>query len=291
MSDGTLKTGIAGTDREHCSELAMLPGSLFEFTSRFLPVAGLESLLAVYALKQAVGTIPDIPVDDAVKWAKLKWWSEEFAANPESPSRHPVLRVLWLSGARRQIDNALLQTLIRDALIQIDIAPDSDETAMFERLAELGTTEIRLELALENAEIGKQSLNYLGAATRLYREISGFGNNLKFATRRIPLSILAKYNVSVAQLEQQLRPPELSKIIEQFAADALEWFSKGLSGLEIISMNGASAGACTHLQLRWAMEKRRLAVIRKDVSGFLDTGKCYGPADAWFAWRFLRRLN
>ena len=103
--------GISPAEFDQCSELALLPGSLFEFTSRFLPTDQLPPLMALYALEQAVLTIPYTPVDESVKWAKLKWWSEEFSADPASSGRHPVLRALWQSGARSYLDVALLQQL------------------------------------------------------------------------------------------------------------------------------------------------------------------------------------
>ena len=101
-------TEVTSVEFDHCRELAMPPGSLFEFTSRFLQNDQLELLLPLYALKQAICTIPYTSVDDTVKWAKLKWWSEELLADPDSPSRHPVLRAMWQSGARAQISNAVL---------------------------------------------------------------------------------------------------------------------------------------------------------------------------------------
>ena len=112
---------------DHCRELALLPGSVFEFTSRFLPAGKLEPLLALYALMQTIGSIPYGPADDSVKWAKLKWWSEEIVADPSESLRHPVLRALWLSGSRENLSNALLLRLVGDAISQIDAAPDGDE--------------------------------------------------------------------------------------------------------------------------------------------------------------------
>ena len=265
----------------------MSPGSLFEFTSRFLQAGQLKPLLALYALKQAICTIPQTSVDDAVKWAKLKWWSEELLADPDSPSRHPVLRALWISGARAQLNNTLLLGLISDVLTQIDAPPDSDENAMFDRFSVSGVTEIQMELALDNAEIEPHNLRFLAAASSLFRTISSFAPNQRTETERLPLNILAKYKVNATQLEQNLQPDEFPQIVAQLAGLGLGWFASGLSGLKISS----EAGACTHLQLRWAMETRRLQVIRKDASGFIDTGKRYGPTDAWFAWRFLRRLK
>jgi phytoene/squalene synthetase len=272
---------------DHCRELALLPGSVFEFTSRFTPARKLEPLLALYALRQAICTIPQSPVDDAIKWAKLKWWSEEIIAEPDASSRHPVLRALWLSGARVQLGNALLLRLIGDALSEVDIVPDADEDGLFERLAALGATEILLELALDDAEIDSQSLDFLGAATDSFRLISSLSGNRLSGVARLPLSLLAKYNVSSEQLEQESHTTELSQIIEQLAENALDWYSKGLAGLS----SNRKAQAFTHLQLRLAMENRRLNVIRQDARGFLEAGKNFGPADAWFAWRFLRKLR
>ena len=150
---------------------------------------------------------------------------------------------------------------------------------------------------------GDENLHFLAAATRLFRLISSFGGNYRLETESLPLNILAQHNVTAAQLEQKLHPAGLEQIIKQLSGDALDWFSKGLSGLKVFSESESKTVACPHLQLRWALEKRRLAgivghvfetqeaVIENDVSGFLDAGKNYGPADAWFAWRFLRGLK
>ena len=81
---------VPAVELEHCRELALVPGSVFEFTSRFLPRSGFEPLLAKYALKQAVGSIPKGSADDSVKWAKLKWWSEELVADPEKVIREMI---------------------------------------------------------------------------------------------------------------------------------------------------------------------------------------------------------
>jgi len=272
---------------DHCRELALIPGSVFEFTSRFVPAGKLEPLLALYAVRQAVSTIPQSPVDDTVKWTKLKWWSEEIIAQPDAPSRHPVLRALWLSGARVQLDNSLLLRLIGDALSEVDIAPDADEIALFDRQAALGSTDILLELALDDAEIDSQSLESLSAATGLFRLISSLPAHRPSGVARLPLNLLAKYNVSSEQLEQESHTTELAQITEQLAESAQDWYSKGLSGLS----NAPKVPALTHLQLRLAMENRRLNVIRQDAQGFLEAGKVFGPADAWFAWRFLRKLR
>ena len=278
---------IASLEFGYCRELVMVPGSLFEFTSRYVSAGQLESLLALYALKQTVSTIPYSAVDDTVKWAKLKWWSEEVIADPGSTSRHPVLRALWVSGAREKLGNALLLRLISDAIQQIDIVPDSNEEAMFERFSELGSTDIELELALDAAQIDAQSLGFLGAATSLFHIVSSFSANNEPETMRIPLGMLAKYNVTAAELDQKPYPKALEEIIIELAGIATGWYSRGMSGL---TLSPEKAGS-KHLHLRWAVENRRLSAILNDSSGFLDAGKSFGPSDAWFAWRFLRQLK
>jgi phytoene/squalene synthetase len=277
---------LSSVELDHCRELALLPGSVFEFTSRYVSKDKLDPLLAVYALNQAIGSIPLDHVDDEVKWAKLKWWSEEITAPPDAPSRHPVLRALWQSGARTNLGNTLLLRLVGDALSQVDAAPDPDESAMFERQSDLGSSGIELELALNNAEISSRSMKYLGAATRVFRLISSFSVNYRSDTTQLPLNILAKHNVNAEQLETESHTAELTQIVVQLTQNALDWYSKGTSDLKM----KPEPSACTHLQLRWAMEKRCLTAIRKNPEKFLKAGKRFGPADAWFAWRFLRKL-
>jgi len=279
--------GAFSVEIDHCRELALLPGSVFEFTSRYIPVEKQDALLALYALMQAIGSIPQNTSDDAVKLAKLKWWGEELLAEPDAPSRHPVLRALWVSGVREQLANTLLLRLVTDALSQIDTIPDSDEHAMFERHSALGATGILLELALDQGHADDKDLELFGAATSTYRLVSGFAVNRVSAVSLLPLSQLAKFNVSVEQLEQNTNTAELAKIIQQLAETAIRWFSKARSGLDIRSKQAVSP----HLNLRWAMEERRLKAIRDDASGFLKAGKVFGPADAWFAWRFVRKMK
>jgi len=278
---------IPALELEHCRELALAPGSVFEFTSRFVSKGEFEPLLAKYALKQAISSIPKGSVDESVKWTKLKWWSEELLADPAAPARHPVLRALRLSGARAKLDNSLLLRLVSDALAQIDKAPNSDENAMCERLAEPGSTDIQLELSLEGAEIDKQRLKMLGAATGLFSLVSSFAADHLPEMSELPLNVLAKFNISIAELEDGTHKDELAQIIEHLADQSLAWFEAGMSGLAI----QPHAATASHLRLRWAMEQRRLGEIRRDAAGFLASGKRFGPTDAWFAWRFLRKLK
>jgi len=261
----------------------MLPGSLFEFTSRYIPADRQQQLVALYALTLSIDSIPGAPTDDTVKWAKLKWWSEELVAEPDSPSRHPVLRALWQSGARQRLDDGLLLRLVSDAVMQIDAVPDAHEKAMFERLAAKGETEILLELSLDQAEIETQELNSLAAASGLFAMISGFSATRQSNELHLPLDLLARYQLTATQLKKDPPGAELADVVSYLANSGIEWFSQGLSGL------GASPGM--HLKLRWVMEARLLARISKSSGINLHKGHRFGPSDAWFAWRYCRKLG
>ncbi len=287
---------ITSVEFDHCRELAMPPGSLFEFTSRFLQPDELGSVLPLYALKHTICAIPFSAVDDSVKWAKLKWWSEELLADPDLPSRHPVLRALWQSGARAKISNALLLSLVSGAVMHIDAAPVGDEDSMLERLSTSGNPEIQVELALTGADIHSQHLDFLAAASGLFRMVSSFAPGQHAEVERIPMNILAKYEVNLAQLQQSSSKTGLSLVISHLVEVALNWYSKGLSGLKVfhaheVGADGAGADISAHLRLRWAMENRVLDIIRKDAGAFISEGRRFGPSDAWFAWRFLRQLK
>ncbi len=279
-----MKPGLTSAELEYCREAALKSGGLFEFTSRFLPAERCEEYLALYALVRTIQLIPSAHVDDEIIWAKLKWWSEELAAQPESVSRHPLLRALWASGARKKIDNSLLQGLIRGALSCIDAAPDSDENVFFERLVVLGLTSIEMELALDEAVIDKELGRYLAAASGIFAFLISFGKDRPPEYEQIPLNILAEFNLSVAQLKQQ--PADLAQVITRIAGLGLSWFSQGMAGLDGAKQRRAGK----HLRLRWEMEARSLLKIKKNAAGFLETGIRYGPMDAWFAWRLLRQL-
>jgi len=286
-SVGTPVSRVSGVELEHCKELVMVPGSLFEFTSRFIPVTRRQQLLALYALTQSVGSIPVAAVDDAVKWAKLRWWSEELVAEPTSRSRHPVVRALWKSGARRGLDNGLLLRLVNEAVLQIDAVPDADEKAMFERLSVQKEPEILLELALDGDKIETQALACLAAATGLFAMISVFLANRQAANLHLPLNLAAKYQLGKVDFAQQAPASELAAAVSQLAGKGVEWFAQGA----LLWRASGPPPTCTHLQLRWAMEARSLARLSKRPGSYLRTGNRYGLTDAWFAWRFCRGLG
>jgi phytoene/squalene synthetase len=272
---------------DHCRELVMAPGSLLEFTSRFLPADRQEPLLALYALMHAIGTIPESPLDEEVKFAKLKWWGEELMADPGASSRHPVLRALWFSKARPLLDNALLLRLVADSLHQIDVVPNSDEKAMFTRLAALGATELKLELALDGAEIESRALECLGAASRMFRIVASLAEHSPFAMAQIPLNMLAQHELSITELEEAESPEKLPTIVQQLAGYGVEWFAQGMASLDIVPESRAGV----HLQLRLGMENRQLAKVVKNAGTNPGVTNRYGPADAWFAWRLLRKIQ
>ncbi|NOR19492.1 MAG: hypothetical protein GQ538_05330 [Xanthomonadales bacterium] len=285
-----LNTGLSAVELQHCREAAFATGGLFEFTSRYLPADRFEEYLALYAIVQIIQVIPTAHVDEEVIWAKLKWWREELAAEADSVSRHPVSRALWASGARSKIDQAMLEALLSGSVRSIDLAPDSDENFMFERLATPGSVTIEVELALDDVALDDVTLDsecvrYLGAASGVFEILSGFGKDSQQGFDRIPLNLLAEFDLIKNQLAQQ--KAALALVIAQLASFGLEWFSQGFRGLA--GLKESRAGQ--HLQLRWAMENRRLEKIKNNAGGFLESGNRFGPADAWFAWRFLRRLK
>jgi phytoene/squalene synthetase len=276
---------------EHCKELAMPPGSLFEFTSRFVPDGQLQQLMSVYALINTLSSIPLASTDDSVKWAKIKWWSEELAADPSSPARHPILRAMFHSGAREKLDISLLQRLVSDAVMQMDVLPDSDKATLFERLAVQGESDIRLELALAGVEMESLShfspgINSPGLGTGLFNMISAIRGNYRDGINFLPLDMLAQHRVSAANLQQFPPQPELLTIITQLAGFGIEAYDKGLP----VPLTTAP-GLPTHLQLRWAMETRCLTRISKKPESIFGKGNDVGPSDAWFAWVYCRRAS
>lgn len=262
----------------------MPPGSLFEVSSRFLDKESARQLMALYALRQSVSDIPLRTTDDTVKWAKLKWWSEELLAEPSAPARHPVLRALFRSGAREKINNQHLTRLVSDAIIQVDVYPDAERQTLFDRLAELGETDILLEMALSGAVMDEELRRLMGLATGLHAFVSRLLHNQAQNVHLLPLDILAEFRVTGADLAEQPPRQELTGIITQLARQGVSAFQSGLTSQSKQDLQQLPV----HLRLRWRLEERRLQKIVKNVGRYIGHKSAYGPADVWFAWRFCR---
>jgi phytoene/squalene synthetase len=263
----------------------MPAGSLFEVSSRFLQKDSANQLLALYALRKSITPIPLSATDDTVKWAKLKWWSEELVADPAAPARHPVVRALHHSGARKNIDNQALTRLIGDAIMQIDVYPDADRQSLFERLTALGETDIALELALDGAKIDDDLICTMGMATGLYAFVSMLLAEHTHWVQLLPLDMLAEYRVTSADLKSVPPRKELADIMTLLAKQGVSAFESGF-----VALSGLKLGQVPlHLSLRWHLEARRLNRIVKNASRHFAQRSNYGPSDVWFAWRYCRK--
>lgn len=279
------------TANDHCRELALKPGSLFEFTSQFVPGESMPSLLAVYALKSAICPIPHSAVDDSVKWEKLKWWGQELMAEPDGAARHPIILALVDSGARARLDDATLIRLVAASLEQVDAPPAGDEKALFERFSNFGLAESHVELALDDARLNTSGLRHCSAASTLYSVMAGFAPGQTVLADRLPLSMMAKHGLTNDMLDRSPYPDAVGHLVEDLARLGLAWFSEGRDKASTSGKAMQTGAAGQHLRLRWAVEERLLSSISKDAARFLQKGVHYGPRDAFFAWRFSRRMR
>lgn len=202
-----------------------------------------------------------------------------------------MVRALNVSGVREKLDNNQLLRLVSDALMQIDVAPESDTVSLFERFSELGAAQIELEMLLEDVSIDSASLSSLAAASKLVELIFSFAPNRRSQTEYLPLDLMAEYGVSSSDIGDGQHPGELAEIVSRLVSLNLDWFADGLSDLGLSSGGRGVKAAASHLRLRWALRQRQLNSISKNVKKYLESGIEFGPADAWFAWRFLRKLK
>ncbi len=276
---------ISSAELEHCKELAMPPGCLFEVSSRFISEEQTARLLATYALGQSISLIPLSTADDTVKWAKLKWWSEELSADGSAPERHPVLRAMHHSGARQQLDNNLLLRLVADAVAQIDAFPVADSHDLIERMANISETDILLESALSEVAISDALLQPMSKAMGIYSLVGLLLNDYPNKTQLLPLDWLAEFQVRAGALQVQPPIPELIGMIARLAGQGTAAFQTGFD-----SEGGKQLPQTPkHLRLRWSLESRCLARIAKNAEHYFSRKSAYGLSDVWFAWRFCRR--
>ena len=278
-------SAISDSDMSYCRELAMPAGSVFELTSRFLPLADCDRLLGLYALQQTIGHIPHAATDDSVKWAKLQWWSKELAEDPEHPSRHPILGVLQATGARERLSVANLQGLVRNAVLAMDVIPDTDSESMLKRMGASGACGIQLELALYEASLPEENLQFLSASTQLYSLIHRLSVADAGVLDELPLDVLAELEVNLHSLKQEQESSEYIAIAQRLSERAVGWYKTGLSDLQTATVRAS------HLLVRLALESRHLQAISNRPQKYLGQKKGFGPADALFVWHRLRKLR
>lgn len=276
---------ISSVELEYCKELAMPPGCLFEVSSRFISEEQAARLLATYALRKSISLIPLSTADDTVKWAKLKWWSEELSAVGSAPERHPVLRAMYHSGARQRLDNNLLLRLVADAVAQIDALPMADSHDLIERMASISETDILLESALSEVTISDTLLQPMSKAMGIYSLVVLLLNDYPNKSQLLPLDWLAEFRVRVGDLKSQPPVPELIGMITRLAGQGTAAFQAGFDTEDGEQLSQTPK----HLRLRWSLEARCLARVANNAERYFSRKSAYGLSDVWFAWRFCRR--
>lgn len=263
----------------------MPAGSMFELGSRFLGAEVTAQLLATYALRHSISAIPLSSIDDTVKWAKLKWWSEELAADSSGAERHPVLRALDHSGARQQLQNNLLLRLVADAVAQIDSFPDADSQTFLQRLASLGETDILLESALGESVISEAILDSMSLATGIYSCVLLLLNDYPNKVQLLPLDWLAEFQVKAEDLKGRPPASELQSLVSRLAGQGADAFRTGFeaAGTEQLSH------IPMHLRLRWSLEARFLERVKRNAEHYFGRKRAYGLTDVWFAWKICRQ--
>lgn len=276
---------ISTVELEHCKELAMPPGSLFELSSRFVSAKLTAQLLAVYALIQSINLIPLSVADDTVKWAKLKWWAEELSAEPAAPERHPVLRALQHSGARQQLSNDLLLRLVSDAVAQMDAFPDADSNDLIERLASTGETDIMLESALGDVAVGETLMKPMSQATGIYGVVMMLLSDYPNRIQLLPLDWLAEFGARPEDLKG--RPPVAGLIgmVGRLANIGAQAYRTVFAA----ETEGQLSQIPKHLRLRWSLEARFLDRVARNAERHFNRKSAYGLSEVWFAWRFCHK--
>ena len=262
----------------------MLPGCLFELSSRFTGPELAAQLLAVYALRDSIASIPLSSADDTVKWAKLKWWSEELCEDVEAPERHPVLRALQHSGARQHLTDSLLLSLVAEAVGQIDAFPEADVEALIGLFAASSRADISLQAALSQITLDESLLEPMGCAVGVFTLVNMLLHDYPNKIQLLPLDWLAEFQVRPEALKAQPPAVQLLDMVKRLAGLGTAYYRVGFDVIRA----GEGVKPPTHLWLRWSLEARFLARVVRNAERYFGPASQYGLSDVWFAWRHGR---
>lgn len=269
------------TDRQHCLERGLHPGSIFFVAHRFMPAALQEPLLVLQALLAEIRGIPFAVTDPGVALAKLGWWQQELSAPNRDRSQHPVVR----SGvASRLFDYTGAQALDAYLLAVGQLVhgePLEDRESLHRISRDIGGAEVRMMASLERAEIGTHATEAVGGAMMLAQFLEQFPAQLSGGCWWLPMRDQARYSLSLCAVQADPRTKEASEVMRSLGADALGMVQ--IAG-ELLDQAGSAAGRVIPVQL--AVLRRRLLRIRSRPLAFHRHGSM---SEVWAAWRAATR--
>lgn len=266
----------------YCREKAGDPLSDFGLSRLFAPPNLRDELLALHAFYNELMNVAYTVSDIGVARAKLGWWREEIQRAFEGQARHPALQALAgpINEERLQQDD--LFPMVTGALANVDPETPADEAALLKFVDGTGAARARAEATLAGAgPHAKNAAAELGRASALTMLLVLLPIDLSRGRLLIPMSDLARFQVTRGELQKAETGPALDELIRHRARRAREIIEEGHNTLP-----AADVGRLRHLMVQAALDRARLNRVAKARSRSLQAHRDIAPVRRLFiAWR------
>lgn len=282
-------------DVQFCWEQVERVRPLFRLSYVYSTVPEQARLLALYALLCALEEPLYSVSDPEVIRAKIAWFHQELLGENFETSNHPVIRLVYQSGAIPHEGFDVLHQHIDSTLNRIEPETPSDETE-FRSLCTLGTrSAAKLELYGIPPGFARDA-DMLSACA-----LSGLVQLLRESSRKssrdftwVPLYMRARHQLSLADLERGIKSVEIESLFRDLSDTGLSWFtSKNMQELcAASSQSGLSRNRFNHWLIQLKLQRNLLERVRElKLSQHNKVFSTVWFGGAWQTWRFARKLN
>lgn len=281
-------------DIRYCWEQVHRVRPMFRLTHNYLPENLQLEMLARYALLCALEESMFSVSDEDVLRAKISWFQREVLWLDPAQSQHPIVRLLTVTQAIQQNDNAMRQHFLT-TLNRIDLTPPRNEEELKTLCANAGRSASLLELKWNSESAPERSaftpaFEFMGLV-QLLRESSKSRNPI-FAW--VPLSLLARHQINRQQCALQPESDKAVNLCKDICDEGLSWLNSDQirSLAESSTKTAAGQARLNHwlmqLNMDW-FQMKRLARL-----GFHQHRRVFTtipPVNVWRNWRFARSLK
>ena len=282
-------------DVQFCWELVERVRPLFRLSYAYSSVPDQARLLALYALLCALEEPLYSVSDPEVIRAKIAWFHQELLRGSFETSNHPVIRLVYQSGAIPPEAFNVLRQHIESTLNRIEPETPSDETE-FRSLCTLGTrSAAKLELHGIPSGLARDA-DMLSACA-----LSGLVQLLRESSRKssrdftwVPLYMRARHQLSLADLEHGIKTVEIRNLFRDLSDTGLSWFtSEHMQELcAASSRSGQSRNRFNHWLIQLKLQRNLLKRVRElKRSQHKKAFSMVWFGGAWQTWRFARKLS
>jgi phytoene synthase len=267
---------------EYCARMAAPAGSALYYALRLASPARRSAVAAVHAFCREVREVAREVSDAGVVRMKLGWWRTEIAAAFETRGQHPVAQALAPAIAAFRLPQAPFDAVIDGVASDLARATYADFEALHGHCRQVaGSVWLLCAQILSATPPAADYALDLGAALQFTASIQRLALDLRHGHLYLPQDELARFGVSVEDLQQLRATPAFAALMAHHAERVRAIYARALGALPRAERRAQRPG-----RVMAAIGLALLDEIERDGLRVLDRRTSLTPlTKAWIAWK------